>query len=60
MEKENPLHSTTQMIAQAKATEGGHLSVGRGGLPYQREHFAQDHPDIFALLEPGKGENFRQ
>jgi hypothetical protein len=32
--------------------------TGRG-LPYQREHFAQDHPDLFALLEPGKGENFR-
>jgi hypothetical protein len=29
-------------------------------LPYQREHFAQDHPDLFALLEPRKGENFRQ
>jgi len=28
-------------------------------LPYQREYFAQDHLDLFALLEPGKGENFR-
>lgn len=26
------MHSTTQMIAQAKATTGGHLSVGRGGF----------------------------
>jgi hypothetical protein len=29
-------------------------------LPYQRELFAQDHPDFFSLLEQGKGGNFRQ
>ena len=30
------------------------------GLPYPRVHFAQEHPDLFALLEQRKGENDQQ
>jgi hypothetical protein len=45
----NDLHALKVLIAETQR-----------GLPYQREHFAQDHPDLFALLEQGKGENFRQ
>ncbi len=30
------------------------------GRPYNRPRFAQDHRDLFALLEQGKGENYSQ
>jgi hypothetical protein len=30
------------------------------GLPYNRSRFAKEHPDLFALLEHGSGENFKQ
>ena len=30
------------------------------GRPYNRSRFAQEHPDLFAMLEQGKGENVQQ
>jgi hypothetical protein len=31
-----------------------------GEFTYWRARFAQQHPDLFALLEQGNGENYRQ
>ena len=45
----NDLHALKVMIAETVR-----------GLPYRRACFAQDHPDLFALLEQGSGENYRQ
>jgi hypothetical protein len=45
----NDLHALKVMIAETVR-----------GLPYRRARFAQEHPDLFALLEKGKGENYQQ
>jgi hypothetical protein len=45
----NDLHALKLMIAETVR-----------GLPYRRARFAQEHPDLFALLEQGNGENYLQ
>ena len=45
----NDLHALKILIAETLR-----------GRPYTRSRFAQEHPDLFALLEQGKGENHRQ
>ena len=45
----NDLHALKILIAETLR-----------GRPYTRSRFAQEHPDLFALLEQGKGEKHRQ
>ena len=45
----NELHALKILIAETLRAR-----------PYTRSRFAQEHPDLFALLEQGKGDNHRQ